>query len=275
MQLSLLKDPWSRTNPFGMNHIGHGKSLLGGYLSYKYNGKELQETGMYDYGARFYMADIGRTPQIDPFAEKMPEWSPYSYAFNNPIRNNDPTGMEPEDVVDGGGDDRSSEQCCGPFFGGLMRFMPLLEGGSNVRPSPVIEVTTKTGETAGKASESLSKTSEGSQISNERVRYQNKVERAKDKMDGINKAQENLKKSAPQGSKQNAIQSTKKSQQNLKNALRRIDLSNTDEFDVKITPTPIKKDNFNIPKPRPVLPTSTPKKSTPKPPVNDYYRIYS
>ncbi|VXC61067.1 hypothetical protein CHRYSEO8AT_790003 [Chryseobacterium sp. 8AT] len=26
--------------------------------NYKYNGKELQETGMYDYGARFYMPDM-------------------------------------------------------------------------------------------------------------------------------------------------------------------------------------------------------------------------
>ena len=46
--------------PFGMNHIGGIKSQLGGYLNYKYNGKELQESGMYDYGARFYMADLGR-----------------------------------------------------------------------------------------------------------------------------------------------------------------------------------------------------------------------
>lgn len=68
--------------------------------NYKYNGKELQETGMYDYGARFYMPDIVRTPQIDPLAEQMPSWSPYSYAFNNPIAFTDPTGMKPEGWIE-------------------------------------------------------------------------------------------------------------------------------------------------------------------------------
>jgi hypothetical protein len=29
-------------------------------LNYKYNGKELQETGMTDLGARMYMNDLGR-----------------------------------------------------------------------------------------------------------------------------------------------------------------------------------------------------------------------
>ncbi|WP_420022577.1 RHS repeat-associated core domain-containing protein [Chryseobacterium rhizosphaerae] len=67
---------------------------MGGYYSYKYNGKELQESGMYDYGARFYMPDLGRWGVIDNKAETYYPFSGYAYAINNPIKYLDPDGND-------------------------------------------------------------------------------------------------------------------------------------------------------------------------------------
>jgi|GEM_PF-6502504 len=82
--------------PFGMLFDHNIQALSENAYKYKYNGKELQETGMYDYGARFYMPDIGRWGVVDPLAEKMTRHSPYNYAFDNPIMYIDPDGREPD-----------------------------------------------------------------------------------------------------------------------------------------------------------------------------------
>ncbi|KMQ70206.1 RHS repeat-associated core domain-containing protein [Chryseobacterium koreense] len=83
--------------PFGLSFLSSSKSGKFSpsttYKNYKYNGKELQETGMYDYGARMYMPDIGRWGVVDPLAEKYPDLSPYVYVANNPMKYTDPTGM--------------------------------------------------------------------------------------------------------------------------------------------------------------------------------------
>ncbi|WP_262483686.1 RHS repeat-associated core domain-containing protein [Chryseobacterium soli] len=86
--------------PFGMNHLKTGNAFYGqgNYKNYKYNGKELKETSMYDYGARMYMPDIGRWGVVDLLAETSRRWSTYNYAYNNPIRFIDPDGMENKDI---------------------------------------------------------------------------------------------------------------------------------------------------------------------------------
>ena len=73
---------------------------------YKFNkGTELNsdfDLSFYETECRLYDPQIGRFWQIDELAESSWEWSPYTFALNNPIDFNDPLGLDPEPAENGG-----------------------------------------------------------------------------------------------------------------------------------------------------------------------------
>jgi RHS repeat-associated protein len=90
--------------PFGLTMAGvSDKAVKTNYTEnkYRFNGKELQHqefsdgTGLeeYDFGARFQDPQLGVWHGIDPLAEKMWRWSPYSYGADNPVKFVDIEGL--------------------------------------------------------------------------------------------------------------------------------------------------------------------------------------
>lgn len=84
-----------RYYPFGM--LIEGLSVISPANDYTYNGKELNEDfglNLYDYGARWYDATVGRWWSVDPMAMEYENWSSYHYVLDNPMIMVDPTGMD-------------------------------------------------------------------------------------------------------------------------------------------------------------------------------------
>ncbi|MBT2622850.1 RHS repeat-associated core domain-containing protein [Chryseobacterium sp. ISL-6] len=74
--------------------------------SIRYNTKsgnivEVREIDLSDPDAQPIGDTHGRWISPDPLSEEFSDWSPYNYAFNNPLKFTDPTGMAPEtDFID-------------------------------------------------------------------------------------------------------------------------------------------------------------------------------
>ena len=81
-------------DPWGYQLDGRN-STASANEKYKFTGKERDvETG-YDYfGARYYDSRIGRWMSVDPMTQLHPEYSPYSYVYNNPMILVDPYGLD-------------------------------------------------------------------------------------------------------------------------------------------------------------------------------------
>ncbi len=98
--------------PFGLVMDGiSGKALYRSENRFQFNGKELQNkeftangiSGLewYDYKSRMYDPQIGRWFVPDAAAGLMRQYSPYAYAYDNPIRFVDIEGLIPKQATEG------------------------------------------------------------------------------------------------------------------------------------------------------------------------------
>jgi len=72
------------------------QKVAGWATPYTFTGKEVDGlTGLHYFGARYLDSRLSVWFGVDPLAEKMPDWSSYAYAFNNPVRFIDPDGRIP------------------------------------------------------------------------------------------------------------------------------------------------------------------------------------
>jgi RHS repeat-associated protein len=82
-------------DPFGLQLRGTAPIQPSADQRYLYNGKEQMEgTGLYAYGFRYYDPVIGRFTGVDPIADQFAFVSGFNYAENSPIANIDLHGLQ-------------------------------------------------------------------------------------------------------------------------------------------------------------------------------------
>lgn len=85
-----------------MEYLPFGETLVEEHLNsynspYKFSALELDsETGNYYASKRYYNPKWSIWLSPDILATEFPDWSPYSYSFQNPVKYTDNTGMAPE-----------------------------------------------------------------------------------------------------------------------------------------------------------------------------------
>ncbi|MCP4406090.1 MAG: hypothetical protein GY801_53460, partial [bacterium] len=113
---------------------------------YSYTGKERDSSGLMYYGARYYDPALSRFITADTLYDRGPQGlNRYSYALNNPIRYNDPSGQTSEtwDVFSAGGGSVALWQMLkefgrfaipspGGLAGGVIGAIPLIFHASSV-----------------------------------------------------------------------------------------------------------------------------------------------
>ena len=84
-----------------------GETAFGAFAKkrYRYNGKEKDnESGLYNYGMRYYAPWLCRFVNVDPLAADYPHYTPYQYAGNKPINFIDLDGLEEFNPDEAGGE---------------------------------------------------------------------------------------------------------------------------------------------------------------------------
>jgi RHS repeat-associated protein len=93
-------DAYNDYYPYGMQMPTRNQTASAD-ARYKFVGVERDiETGYDATGPRFYDSRIGLFRSIDPLDNLFPDYSPYSYSFNNPVRFSDGSGLTPGDSTE-------------------------------------------------------------------------------------------------------------------------------------------------------------------------------